>query len=287
MNVQADNPKAVAGDNEAPAYAQRITEQMAADYRDLAEETTNKLTEARAGVPETIETEEQLGLVNRIVVELRDIAAKAVAFHKKEKEPFLRGGQAVDSFFFDIRDRATKAGDIIGKRGHAFNLRKLESERVKAAAEAEAARKLADEKKAEEDRLAADAEEARQKLERARKPETIEKLAVEATQIEKKAETAAVDAAVTRADAQVAQQATQRSSADIARVRHDSGRLSTMKQVGYVEITDFDKLPTERLWPYLKNEHIEAAVKAFAKKTGHKVSLPGAIIEMRDDTVYK
>ena len=75
--------------------------------------------------------------------------------------------------------------------------------------------------------------------------------------------------------------------ADIIRARTDSGVLTTMAQVGYVEITNSDELDMKALWPFIKEDAKLAALKAYAKIKNYKATMPGAIIEMRDSTVIR
>ena len=76
-------------------------------------------------------------------------------------------------------------------------------------------------------------------------------------------------------------------SAAIARTRHESGNLSTAKQVGYCEITDKTKLDFARLLPHLKEEWLLSALKKCAAIEGYKLPMNGAVIEMRDAANYR
>ena len=55
----------------------------------------------------------------------------------------------------------------------------------------------------------------------------------------------------------------------------------------YVEILDASKLDLDKLRPYLPQEALLKALRAWARITEHKQPMAGAIIEMRADTVYR
>ena len=60
-----------------------------------------------------------------------------------------------------------------------------------------------------------------------------------------------------------------------------------MRQVGYAEITVKMKLDAAALWPFIREEHALAALKAWAKTHGYKRSMDGAVVEMRDESVIR
>ena len=92
------NPEATSGHNAPPITAQTVTAAMARDYAAMAEATTALLAEARA-MPESVHDEGDLQVMSALIVKIRDKAKFANATREKEKEPYLRGGQAVDAFF--------------------------------------------------------------------------------------------------------------------------------------------------------------------------------------------
>jgi hypothetical protein len=285
-NIPAENPRAVIGSNRPPDFAERIGAQIADDYAELASTASLSLEKARS-LPETVEDEDTLEKYSSSIVDMRDTAARAEANRKMEKEPFWRAGQAVDGFFNGIQERLNKTIGILQKRVHAYNERKLAAERERRRLEAEETARIAREKQEAEDRTRAAAEEARLAAERARKPELIEQKSAVATQQEQAAAGARVDAVVANEKAQDARIETLRKPSEMVRSRFDEGRLVTMRQVGYVEILDKAKLDKEKLWPFLKDDDVLKALKAWAKTTSHKQAMDGAIVEMRDDTVIR
>ena len=286
MDTQAENPRAVAGSNQAPDHAQRVTEQMARDYEELSRSVASLLEKARE-LPDSVDDESALERFSNVVVDMRDAGARAESNRKAEKEYFLRGGQAVDGFFNGMSERLSKGIAVLSKRVHAYNERKLAAERERRRLEAEEAARVAKAKQEAEARAVAEAEEARLAAERARKPENIETKGQVAAEKEQVASTASIDAALATEQAQDARIETLRKPAEMVRTRFDEGRLVTMKQVGYVEIIDKMALDKEKLWAFLKDDDVLKALKAWAKTTSHRQSMAGAIIEMRDDTVIR
>lgn len=272
------------GHNE-PDLAVRVGEDLQESYKALQKDAADALKRAEA-VPEVIENEDQLEQVNTVVVELRDLWKRAEADREKEKAPFWRAGQAVDGYFNEIKTRLAQIGDLIGKRGHAYNQKKIAEARAKAIAEQR-------EREAEAQRLR-DAEEAKRKAaieaeqaaERARKAENIAAHQEVAAEHNAEADQLAQDARIANIAASEAAVQANVKSADLVRTQFASGRMTTARQVGYVEIVDIAKLDLEKLRPYFKEEHVLAALKAFAKITNHQRPMDGAIIEMRDATRY-
>ncbi|WP_371068113.1 hypothetical protein, partial [Salmonella enterica] len=69
--------------------------------------------------------------------------------------------------------------------------------------------------------------------------------------------------------------------------RTEGGAVATLQQVPFVEIEDVTALNKDLLWPFLKDEHILMALKAWAKTKSHKTAMPGAIIELRNQGVVR
>lgn len=294
MSMQAENPRAVAGSNEAPDYAKRVTDDMKRDYEAYDRSVTELLEKARAA-PTEVNDDETAGVLSKIVKDLRDAVARGEAFRVKEKEPYLRGGNAVDQYFGALmmkcerQKKTDKAGaaDVLHARVHDWNERKLAIETAKRLAVEKAARdeeeRLATIRRQEEQK-AADAKAA---AERARKPEKKAELAQVAAAAEQTAKETRLQEDQARAATQDAKAASTARPADMVRTRSDDGVLNTMAKVPYVEIVDPMKLDASLLWAFVKDEHKLQALKAWAKITQHKRAMDGAIIEMRNDTVIR
>lgn len=275
------------GHNSPPDYAKQVTDRMAQEYAELANTVTNRLADARETVPESVETDADLKIVTDAVVNMRDLTKRVLTIHQAEKEPYLRSGQGVDNFFFAMRDRLDKASQIIGERGNVYNRRKVAEERARREREAAEAARIAREAQEAKDKAAREAVELAEAAARARKPENIERLETAAVDKTLEAQNLQIDTMMAADAASLAHNATLVKSADIARQRFDTGHMSTMKQVGYVEITDTTKLDLETLRPFFTEKELLRVLKAWAKTTGHKRQMAGATIEMRDDTEYR
>lgn len=245
--------------NSPPDDARRVTDQLARDYAEMLLAKDNLLEAARLQ-PAKISSKEDLGSVSRVIVNIRDAAARAEATRVMEKEPFLRSGQAVDGFFkVDVQDPLLREMKRLNRIVDDYNQALLAAERRRREEEAREAQRVA--------------EEARQKAERARKAETREQAEVQAILAEKRADEAA--------------EATQATPAGMVRQRFDDGPLITMRKIRYVEIADISKIPLDVLRPYIKMSAIEDALKRWATATEYRATMEGVEIGERDESVVR
>jgi flagellar biosynthesis GTPase FlhF len=294
MSMIDQNPRAVPGDNKAPDYAQRVTEQMARDYAALSDNVALMLDEARA-LPDAVDGEETLGLYAKLIKRLRDTTARITAFRVAEKEPFLRGGQAVDAFFFSLedkcarRDRKNKPGaaDVLQARLDDYQQRKLAEEQARRRREAEETARIERERREAAERAEREAEEARLAAERARKPETTAAKEVVAEQKEAVSDAAKVEVSVAAAAAEEAYVDTLARPADMVRTRVDEGPLVTMQQVGFAEIEDDSLLDKAALWPFISLDAKEKALRAWAKNSGYRQQMAGAVIGKKNKSAVR
>lgn len=230
------------------------------------------------------------GKVASLIKRMRDEAKALVGLHDKEKTPYLRGGQAVDQWFYGFVDRLARrdknnrpgAADILNDLLTEYDTRKLaeEQERRRLIAQEEA--RVAREAQEAAAKAAREAEEARLAAERARKPESKEERAGEARAAEQAASQAAVEAQVTTQKAEEAHVATLAKPADLMRTRGDDGTLSTMAEEKYAEIEDRTKLDMAALWPYLPLPAIQTALNQWARLTDYRTPMTGAAIGRRN-----
>lgn len=289
----AENPRAVAGSNEAPDYAKSVTDAMRRDYAEVEEATAQLLEEARA-LPATVDNDETMGLYARVIKRLRDLGARVEAYRVKEKEPYLRGGNAVDQFFNGLAakiaraKRTDKAGaaDVLAARLDDYNQRKLAEEQARRRREADEQARIA--REAEEAARAARLaeEEARLAAERARKPERIEEKAAVADARADVAVAAGIEAKLADGKAQEAHVQTLAKPADMVRTRVDDA-LVTMATEAYAEIEDAALLDKEKLWPFITEDAKAKALRAWAKTTGHNQKMAGAAIGKRPKSVVR
>ena len=258
---------------------------VTANYADLASEVAAMLGQAR-DLPVEVDADSHTP-VSTAIKDIRELARKADALRVKEKDPYLRGGDVIHHFFKEMTDRLEKTQTILNKRLTAYDARRAAEERQRRAQEAaEAARiaREAEEKRLAEEKAARDAEAA---AARARKQENIEAHQERAAEHITAANEAAVDEMIANDAATQARHATMVKTADLTRTRHETGVMSTMRQVPYVEIIDRTKLDKEALWPFIKDDELLKALKAYGRTTSHKKPMEGAIIEMRDESVVR
>jgi hypothetical protein len=262
------------GHNRVPYDPEGLTDWLQQDYGELLSHARDLLADADE-LPSTVESSLDLSAVAAITMKLRDLAARAESHRKAEKEPWLRQGEVVDTFFFKLKQPLdAKRNDLQG-RLDTFKQKQLAAERARREAEAAAARKAQIEalRQREEAELAA---------RRARTLET-------QTAREITAATARVDAALADIKAEETALAAMASSSSLVRERFQGDRsgMVGMRKKPVCIIEDVSKLDLELLRPYLKEEALLLALRAWAKTTGYSQEMPGAIVALRDSVVVR
>jgi flagellar biosynthesis GTPase FlhF len=280
------NPRATIGDNRPTDATESLLGRLGDDYGELTRSASSLLETARS-LGETVENERELEGFSNVIVAMRDAIARAEAARTAEKEPYLRGGQAVDGFFSSLKERLDKGRTVLQRRVDVYQNRKLAEERERRRLAAEQAVREQRERDAEAARLAREAEEKRLAAERARKPETKEAKVASASAAEGEAAAAAAAASVASDAAETARIDTLRKPSEIARSRFDEGRLVTMRQVGFAELVDRERVDMNALRPYFTEQEIAKALRGWAKATGHKKPMDGAEIGLRDEAVVR
>jgi len=281
-----ENPRAIPGSNQAPDYAQRVTAEMAANYDTLAASVTAMLAHAKT-LPGTVESPEDSEQLSKAVKDMGDADDRAEAFRVREKEPYLRGGNAVDQFFKGLQDRLRKGRAILTARVHVYNEKRRIAEENRRLAELQKAREEADAAARKHAAEIAAQHEAEQAAARARKAENIEAHEQNAEAHAVNAEGARVEAMIAQTIADDARIASLQKPAEMVRERFDSGVLNTMAQKPHIEITDKMKLDKEKLWPFLKDADVLKALNGWAKTVAYKQKMDGAVIEIRAETVIR
>lgn len=292
MAAAAENPKAIIGDNYPPEpitlrTADDLLAHLTTFYVGLSADTASLLADIRSNAPATVETESDNGIIAAYMERLRSTIKTADNHREHEKAPYLKAERTAQQFFASMTDRLGKARDILQARGNDYTRRKVAAERAERERIARETAEEARRKAAEERRLAQEAADLAAAAARARKPENIEKLEDAAQITGAAAAIAQVDTLIANGTAENAMLAAAASSADIARTRHETGHLSTAKQVPHVEITDSVLLDSAALWPFIKEDEKLRALKSWAKIHSHKKPMAGAVIEMRDDADYR
>jgi hypothetical protein len=261
----------------------------------LLDECAALVKDPETGKLRAIEDDEMKGKVASLIKRLRDQAKLIDGIHAKEKQAYMRGGQAVDQFCFKLIDRLAKrdrknrdgAADILGSLLTAYDERKLAEERERRRLAEERARREAEEARRRQEAEAKAAEEARLAAERARKPEIVAAKTTQAESQEQRAAAANIDATIAEARMQEAHVATLARPADIMRTRGDDGTLSTMGTEKFAEVVDRDLLDKEALWPFLNFADIERALRGWAKVNDYNRQMPGASIGRRNRSVVR
>jgi len=284
-------------------YAAEEVSRLSKDYAELGNSVAGVLARLR-DLPKTIEDEATLDRYAVLIREGRDLTKRIEGYHDMEKQPFLRRGQGVDNFFFGLWGKVARrpgrkhdaAGgiDIADARVDDYMQRKLAAERAerervaaeeRRKAEAAAAAERAERERAEIERRKA--AEAAERAERARKEANAEvqrkaeeEARAAAEEADRAAEKHAAAAAYAEQQAEDARIDAAAPAADLVRTRTESGAMATMATVPYVKIDDVTKLDKEALWPFLKEDHIDMALKAWAKTKSHRTPMEGATIKL-------
>lgn len=303
MTNAAENPRAVIGGNVAPLaklisdsdnFAQEVTDFLRDRFAGSPIAVAALLEEARE-LPDIIADDADKGKYTSLIKRIRDEAKRLGAYHEKEATNYLRGKQAVDQYFFGLIDKCSRrdkknkpgAADILLARLNDYDTRVLAAEQARRRAEFEEAERVRLAAEAEAQRLAEEAEQARLAAERARAPAKIEEKAGIAATKGHEAVAATIEANVATTRAEDTRFATFAKPAEIMRTRGDDGTLSTMATEPYAEVVDADKLDKDKLWPFIKLETKEQALRAWAKNTGHTQQMDGAKIGKRPKSVVR
>lgn len=270
-------------------YAAEVVSQLSKDYEELRNSVAGVLTRLRA-LPKEIADEATLEDYSSVIRDGRDLRKRLDAYHDAEKQPYLRSGQGVDQFFFGLEEKLARrkprdpAGglDVADARVDDYMQKKLAAERAERERVAAEERVKADAIRRQEEEARRAAEESAAKAARARNTETIAAHQAEAERNRRIADETREAEILADQRATDAQIDTKASAADMTRTRLDTGAVATMAQVPFVQIDDVTKLDKELLWPFLKEEHVLMALKAWAKTKSHKTPMAGATIELRN-----
>ncbi len=227
---------ALMGDNLPP---QSISERLQAEYATKLAEVAKWLESAKRA-PQTVTSEEHFKNFGTIAGKLITFTKELETARKKEKEPYLRDGRAVDSFFAEVTADCETWKNTLERRQKAF------------------AKKKEDDAKAEAARLEREAlERAEQEMRAAERLQDQGRTdeAMEALTAASRAEEAAHEAAAVQ----------NAKPAELVRSRAASGAMTSAKVEWTFEIEDIGKVPLEALRPYLSTDTIEKAIKAAVR----------------------
>ena len=245
------------GHNNPPAT---LAERLALDHKSLLDRM--EMIAARAnGTPKEFATDADVSTATTLVADILELKDKFDEAHKSEKEPFLSGGRAVDTFFGSAATR-----ELSGPRGRLKRM--LDAIQTRADAYAK--------KKADEARRIREAEEAR-----------IRDAAAAAAKAAEQAAAAGrtEDAVADLRDVQAAEDQlvdVQSQPIVVAPVVTESGAKAAGKTEWDYEVQDWDLIPLDKLRPYLKREEIEKAMRAYLKHAQATAKLTGVRFFERD-----
>jgi hypothetical protein len=294
------NPRGI-GDNIDIDQAQIVTDRLALAFQEQTKTLKELLEEAQKRIPKVASDDEAVAR-GSLIKRFRDLDTRLESHREAEKNPYLRACNAVDSFFFGLRDiiakrkkgdRSVKPGviDILQSEIDVWQNEKIMAEQARLAREKAEADRLAREEQARLLKARQEAEEAERSAARARSA---------ATQAARRAEAdaAAEQAALIKAQAEMAAQqaeearlATLVKPADLSRVRGSDasggGVMLTTAREAYAILTDRKLVDMEKLRPYFTDKEIEKALRGWASATDHKVKMPGAEIGHRNKGVTR
>lgn len=276
-----------------PDYAADEERRLKREFEDIQNDVAKILAEARQ-LPAAVEDEATAELYTSVMTRFKDLDGRIEALRVSEGLPHLRKTEAVNSFFFGMRERLARrkktdpAGgyDVLQSRLHAYNVKREEEERARRQEEERRERERL--QKIEDERIAREREarEAEERAARARKAENKEAAEAAQREAERAAERLRQEEENQRSRTAEAAAAAAAKPADLVRERHGKA-MNTMKRVGFAEIIDASQLDPVKLWPFVKLDAKQAALTAWAKTTQHTQQMEGAEIGFRNETVVK
>ena len=243
------------GDNLPPADADPIHDRLVETYAEL-EKRTAKLLAGIARVP-PIDSSDLAQSATDFRKQINSHLKKLEALRVSEKAPFYDGVKTVDGFFKGMSTPLKQGYEDIGANLKK-HLRRVEEE----------ARRVAEEQARVERERERQEREVAERLARDASDEVALQLAVEA-------ETRAQQA---KADAVVAERAAKAKPAEFSRVRGDLGGVASLKQFWDFRVTARPHIDLEALRPYIKDEHIDQAIRGYVVVHKGDQPLPGVEI---------
>ena len=234
------------------------TDALAMDHGHLARKVAD-IEAILAGLPTRIDDDDTNAPWQDKILNIATIAKDIEATRVAAKAPFLQAGGVVDSYFRTLQSRTASVHKAISAVVEGYLQRKAAAERARREAEA---RKLREEEERQRQKAVRCAEEAR-KAEEANRIKTAENRNVKAAE-------AAMAANSTAATAFAMEQSAQAKSADLARTRSPTGSLGTLQDKWDFSINEIDAVNSRLLWPYVKREHKEAAIRAYMNANAPK-----------------
>jgi hypothetical protein len=270
--------------------AAEVRERLEALYAPMREQVTALLNRARELPPE-VNSDEEMAPQQALRKEMLDLDKALESTRETEKAPHLRRAETTDAFFFSERERLARrvktgkagAADILYARCDNWMQRKLAAEEARRREELRLAQLAEDEARRKREAEAQAAAEAAAAAARARKPENIAAHQDAAADHAVAAEVAKVDEMIAGDKLRDAEVQAAARPADMVRTRTETG-MATMAKEAFAEVLDKTKLDKEALWPFINEEEIRKALRAWARTTSFKAQMAGAAIGHRPKT---
>jgi hypothetical protein len=242
--VPLAEPSPGIGHNRAPEPLDPVAavkSRLSITHRDLVARFVD-LELGCARVPDSIDSEEEAGIVTDFIAQCQIHLRRADRAHKLEKTSFLQGGRTVDGFFKRRCETLSDALTPVLGRLKAYRDRVTEA----ASAQHQAARQAAEE---ESRRAVAEAAAHRAEAERLARTTSAEDRRRAAVQL------ALAEAASERADAWAREAAT---APEPPRIQGDYGATAYVTRSWTFEVIDLDRVP--RIYLSLDTEAVRAAI---------------------------
>lgn len=242
MSLAEDlNPRAVPGHNQPPLAAILLDR-----YAEILREA-DVIDNRANSLPKTVSDDIGLGRLGDVVKDARKLVKRIDTKRGEEVEPHLTAQRETNAFFKVFTERLDVIVRGLEQRATDYNNAKAAEERRIREEQARRAREEEDRQ-----RQAAEAAAARNRHGAALKHED---RAEEAAERARRAESAA-----------------QASAADLTRVRSGSGTVATTRTEWKFEVEDIDKVPLEKLRPYLPRADLEKAIRSFVRVGGRDLA---------------
>ena len=237
----ASNPREVIGGNKPPR------EEVLADlYAPLLAEI-EPIVDRAASLPKKIADEISLTRLGDIVKDAGKLAKRIEAKREEEVAPHLTAQKETNGFFKAHVARLKSAIEPLQALADDY-------QRAKAAEQRRALEEAARKAREEEERQRVLAEKAAS-ANRASAALKHDDRAEEAAERARRTETAAAA-----------------SAADLTRVRSTSGTVASARQNWTFDIEDLEKVPLDKLRPYLPRADIEKAIRSFIRVGGRELA---------------
>ena len=144
MNTMPENPRVTIGGNNPPvvtppANPEVIIADLAHRHGDISTRY-DELMASAATIPDVIDNDVDSGKLGDLVKEIRLWDKRADGARSIEKEPYLKGGQAVDAYFKNMIDEMKKKSKLALDVNGAYLIKKKQEETRRLEAEAKAKR---------------------------------------------------------------------------------------------------------------------------------------------------